>query len=120
MLKNTMKKTMRMIFLVISLMVLWLSNCLAYKVENGRVLYDLYDISVMTVTNGSEKYNHFYWCSGTDLAKKGKETKKIIIAPKQPKFNEKNRINSFINLRQKVTAFFIKLSWLSFYCSASF
>ena len=83
MLKNTMKKTMRMIFLVISLMVLWLSNCLAYKVENGRVLYDLYDISVMTVTNGSEKYNHFYWCSGTDLAKKGKNAMFQIYNPDQ-------------------------------------
>lgn len=47
------------------------SNAEAYEVKDNRVMYDAYEVTVMTLTGGSEKYNQMYWTSSKNLEKDG-------------------------------------------------
>ena len=64
---------MRTTIMALALAVYFVSSCFAYEIKDHRVLYDAYEVSVMTVTDGSEKQNQLYWCSSTDLYRDGKD-----------------------------------------------
>lgn len=65
---------MRLIIVVAAISIYFISSCFAYEVKDKRVLYDAYEVSVMTVTDGSEKNNQLYWASSKNLEKNGKDT----------------------------------------------
>lgn len=65
---------MRLILVVAAISIYFISSCFAYEVKDKRVLYDAYEVSVMTVTDGSEKNNQLYWASSKNLEKNGKDT----------------------------------------------
>ena len=57
----------RTILVVLAMAFYFVGNAFAYEIKDNRVMYDAYEVSVMTVTDGSEKHNQLYWCAGKDL-----------------------------------------------------